>query len=165
MHNLQFQFRKSLQIVEDSVNGEGVQRYCKLNQTSVKYWGTVLLGFIFLAKHFTQPLFYVYSFATDPAAVRVRTKTSVSMFNRYCGLAIECESDGNPRPEVKLQKKSSDKHWKTLPNETSVMSKVWRKVTFRLYDKCREITGAYRCFASNNIGTILFTDSVEVVCK
>lgn len=100
-----------------------------------------------------------------PATVKMRTTNSVAVFNMHCGLLISCESDGNPRPDVTIQKKSSNEKWNTLLNKLNITSKNGKKVTLvtHLKDTCRGIRGRYRCLASNTIETTLFTDSVEVL--
>ncbi|KAJ8035192.1 Tyrosine-protein kinase-like otk [Holothuria leucospilota] len=79
-------------------------------------------------------------------------------------VTIQCGSDSNPEPEIKLEKKVFDDTWvslQTLPNllERNGFITKWE---FQLRDVNEKISGSYRCSAENGIGSKAFTKEISV---
>ncbi|KAJ8035206.1 Cell adhesion molecule 2 [Holothuria leucospilota] len=103
---------------------------------------------------------------TYPATVKILTSTAVKI-RKGDEYIISCNSDGNPPPEPKLERKI-DNTWRILPitptahSNFSTNNITWRFSLAKAYER---VDGIYRCTAYNGIGTQSFTESVKVVYR
>ncbi|KAJ8025819.1 hypothetical protein HOLleu_33479 [Holothuria leucospilota] len=101
-----------------------------------------------------------------PATVKVSTKSSLTIYNNDKDAFIACEANGNPQPQVFLQRKDKNSQWNALqigPMKSIEENNItW---TFYIGNVSDDIKGIYRCIAFNDVGVAAVSKTVEVECK
>ncbi|KAJ8025822.1 Neurofascin [Holothuria leucospilota] len=97
-----------------------------------------------------------------PCTVRVSTKQSLKIYNNERDVFIECEANGNPQPQVLLQKKDENGQWNAL--EIGYMKSIKENITwtFHFGNASDDIKGMYRCIAFNDVGLAAVSKTVEI---
>ncbi|KAJ8035200.1 hypothetical protein HOLleu_22345 [Holothuria leucospilota] len=98
-----------------------------------------------------------------PSTVKISTKSSLTIYDNDKGVSITCEANGNPQPQVLLQKKDKKGQWNVL--EIGPMKSIKEKnITYTFYfgNASDDIKGMYRCIAFNDVGEAAMSETVEV---
>lgn len=105
----------------------------------------------------------VFNVWTDPADITIVTQSPVRIAVNG-NIAIECESDSTPEPEIKLEKKVFDGTWISLLNLSTFLERKGSitKGKFYLYEVNEKISGSYRCSAQNGFGVTAFSEEISV---
>ncbi|PIK61017.1 hypothetical protein BSL78_02068 [Apostichopus japonicus] len=78
-------------------------------------------------------------------------------------LTITCEADGNPKPNVSIERYLNN-DWRILNHEDTIASKNGWKITclYRINNVSRDDAGKYRCTSMNEISPRGVSDSVYI---
>ncbi|KAJ8035202.1 Cell adhesion molecule 2 [Holothuria leucospilota] len=97
------------------------------------------------------------------STVKVSTKPSLTIYNNDKDVFISCEANGNPQPQLLLQKKDENGEWNDL--EIKPMKSIEDNnitLTFYFGNASDDIKGMYRCIAFNDVGVAAVSKTVEV---
>lgn len=81
---------------------------------------------------------------------------------------ISCNLEGNPKPEVYLEKKISPNMWEKLAQEpfaTDSDDGILTSYTFTMYLFSEQDTGYFTCIANNGIGSEISSTDIHVKFK
>ncbi|XP_071842284.1 uncharacterized protein [Apostichopus japonicus] len=98
-----------------------------------------------------------------PATVQMVTPSTINVAYDADILLVICKVDGNPPPDVSLQKLNDMFEWKTIDikplNKSNLTTQLWE---FQLPSKDTYVNGMYRCTANNALGNIVVSSIISV---
>ncbi|XP_071842288.1 uncharacterized protein [Apostichopus japonicus] len=146
-------------------------------QTNISYHLSHLCSFAFFRPVRTQHNKELFCVANDdwkgiskqmlniwyPPTVQMVSSSTINVANDADILLVICMVEGNPTPDVFLQKLDDMFEWQTIDlkplNKSNLTTQLWE---FQLPSKDNYVNGMYRCTTSNALGNIDVSSIVSV---